>query len=74
MTIQEFYDKALSQLSYAIESQGQIVLVDPARDIQPYLDFAKQHDGEILAVLETHPHADFASSHLEISKRFNVPV
>ncbi len=74
MEIKQFYDKALSQLSYAIESQGQIVLVDPARDIQPYLDFAKQHDGEIVAVLETHPHADFASSHLEISKRFNVPV
>ncbi|GAA5044010.1 MBL fold metallo-hydrolase [Marivirga lumbricoides] len=74
MEIKQFYDKALSQLSYAIESQGQIALVDPARDIQPYLDFAKQYGGEIVAVLETHPHADFASSHLEISKRFNVPV
>lgn len=74
MEIKQFYDKALSQLSYAIESQGQIVLVDPARNIQPYQDFAKQYGGKIVAVLETHPHADFASSHLEISKRFNVPV
>ena len=74
MMIKQFYDEALSQLSYAIESLGQIALVDPARDIQPYVDFAKRHDGKIVAVFETHPHADFASSHLEISKRFNAPV
>jgi glyoxylase-like metal-dependent hydrolase (beta-lactamase superfamily II) len=74
MKIKRIYDEALSQISYAIESGGLIALVDPARDIEPYLDFAKEQDAKITAVFETHPHADFASSHLEIQKKFNTPI
>jgi len=43
-----------------------MIVIDPARDPQPYYDFAEQHDAEIVGVIETHPHADFVSSHLEI--------
>ena len=43
-----------------------MVVVDPARDPQPYYDFAAQHNADIVGVIETHPHADFVSSHLEI--------
>src|SRR3569833_1625650 len=43
-----------------------MVVIDPARDPQPYYDFAAQHDSDIVGVIETHPHADFVSSHLEI--------
>jgi hydroxyacylglutathione hydrolase len=42
------------------------VVIDPARDPQPYYDFAEIHSADILGVIETHPHADFVSSHLEI--------
>jgi hydroxyacylglutathione hydrolase len=70
MKIEQFEDKGLAHYSYAILSEcaGEIVLVDPARDPQPYYDFARQHDAKIVAVLETHPHADFVSSHLEIAQ------
>ena len=64
--IQQFEDKNLAQYSYAIVSNGEMALVDPARNPQPYYDFAKQHNAKITAVIETHPHADFVSSHLEI--------
>ncbi|SMG39922.1 Glyoxylase, beta-lactamase superfamily II [Marivirga sericea] len=74
MNIKHFYDKALAQGSFAIESEGQVALVDPSRDIQQYVDFAKQHDAEIIAVFETHPHADFISSHLEIQKKFGAVI
>ncbi|MEO5643635.1 MAG: MBL fold metallo-hydrolase [Bacteroidia bacterium] len=68
MEIKQFEDKNLAHYSYAILSKGEIALVDPARDPQPYYDFAKQHNARITAVIETHPHADFVSSHLEIHK------
>ncbi|PGH38334.1 MAG: MBL fold metallo-hydrolase [Candidatus Nephrothrix sp. EaCA] len=66
MEIKQFEDKNLSHFSYAVLSGGEIALVDPARNPQPYYDFAKQHNAKITAVIETHPHADFVSSHLEI--------
>ena len=71
MIIEQFEDKGLAHFSYAILSDcaRAIVLVDPARDPQPYYDFARQHDAKIVAVLETHPHADFVSSHLEIGQK-----
>ncbi len=65
--IYQFEDKGLAHYSYAIVSDGKMALVDPARDPQPYYDHAKRMNAEIVAVIETHPHADFVSSHLEIS-------
>jgi hydroxyacylglutathione hydrolase len=66
MEIKQFEDKNLSHFSYAIVSNGEMAVIDPARDPQPYYDFAKQQNSKIIAVIETHPHADFVSSHLEI--------
>lgn len=69
MEIKQLYDKTLAHASYAIESNGQIALVDPARDPAPYYNWAQKKGGKIIAVIETHPHADFVSSHLEVSKK-----
>ena len=74
MNIKHFYDDALAQGSFAIESEGKVALVDPSRDITPYTDFANQHDAKIVAVFETHPHADFISSHLEIQEKFGADI
>lgn len=67
MQIKQFEDKNLSHFSYAVLSDGEkkIMLIDPARDVQPYLDFAKEKEAQIVGIIETHPHADFISSHLE---------
>ena len=43
-----------------------MIVIDPARDPQPYYDFAALHGADIVGVIETHPHADFVSSHLEV--------
>ncbi len=64
--IEQFYDKGLAHASYAILSEGEIILIDPERNPQPYYDFATKNSAEIIGVIETHPHADFVSSHLEI--------
>ncbi len=68
MKIQQFEDKNLSHFSYAIlsESVKEIVLIDPARNPQPYIDFAAANGGKITSIIQTHPHADFVSSHLEL--------
>ncbi|APU70172.1 MULTISPECIES: MBL fold metallo-hydrolase [Christiangramia] len=66
--IERFYDEDLAHASYTILSSDEIVLIDPARNPQPYYDFAKKHNANIIAVIETHLHADFVSSHLQIQK------
>jgi hydroxyacylglutathione hydrolase len=65
-SIRQFEDKSLAHFAYAILSQGEMILIDPARNPQPYYDFAKEQNAKIVGVIETHPHADFVSSHLEI--------
>lgn len=74
MIIKQFFDEALAHSSYAIASGGKVALVDPARDIRPYEEFARTHNSKIEMVLETHPHADFVSSHKELHERFGAKV
>lgn len=74
MKVEQIYDKGLAHGAYAIESDGKVALVDPGRDPQPFVDFAKKHNAKIVAVFETHPHADFASSHLEFQKKFGAKI
>ncbi|TGE08187.1 MBL fold metallo-hydrolase [Hymenobacter fodinae] len=72
--IQQFYDKGLAHASYAVRCGRQVVIIDPARDPQPYYDFADEHEAKIIGVIETHPHADFVSSHLEIAQETGATI
>jgi hydroxyacylglutathione hydrolase len=74
MQVQQFYDEGLAHASYAVLSGNEIALIDPGRDPQPYYDFAKKNTAKIVAVIETHPHADFVSSHLEIHKDMGATI
>ncbi len=74
MEIKQFEDKNLAHYSYAILSNGEVALIDPARNPQPYYDFAKQQNAKITTVIETHPHADFVSSHLEIHNSTSATI
>jgi len=68
MKIEQFEDKDLSHNSYAVlsECENKVVLIDPSRNVQAYLAFAELHQAKIIGVIETHPHADFVSGHLEL--------
>lgn len=74
MLIKQFEDKNLAHFSYAIISNGEMALIDPSRDPAPYYSFAKENNAKIIAVIETHPHADFVSSHLEIHNTTGATV
>ncbi|WP_276499456.1 MBL fold metallo-hydrolase [Pontibacter litorisediminis] len=76
MKIKQFEDKGLAHYAYAIlsESAKEVILIDPARDPQPYYAYAKEHHAKIVGVIETHPHADFISSHLEIHQKTGATI
>jgi hydroxyacylglutathione hydrolase len=76
MKIEQFEDKDLSHYSYAVlsECENKVVLIDPSRNIQPYLAFAELHQAEIIGVIETHPHADFVSGHLELHQTTGATI
>ncbi len=74
MELKQFYDKSLAHASYAVLSENEIALIDPARDPSQYYEYAKKNNARIVAVIETHPHADFVSSHLEISKTTGAKI
>lgn len=76
MQIKQWEDKNLSHFSYGILSdcEKKIALVDPARNPEPYLNWARANDAKIVAIIETHPHADFVSSHLELSKTTGATI
>ena len=72
--IQQFYDRGLAHASYVVRCGRQIAVIDPGRDPQPYYDFADEHEANIIAVIETHLHADFVSSHLEIAQETEATI
>ena len=76
MKIQQFEDKGLSHFSYLIisEADRKAVVIDPARDTRPYLEAMQRYGAELAAIIETHPHADFVSSHAELHRRTGAPI
>ncbi|MBU0696190.1 MAG: MBL fold metallo-hydrolase [Bacteroidetes bacterium] len=74
MNIKQFEYKPLAHYSYTIISEGKMAVIDPERNPQQYYDLAKVNNVEIIAVIETHSHADFVSSHLEIFKKTGATI
>ncbi len=66
LIIKQFEDSNLAHYSYMVISNWEAIVVDPERDPTKYYTYAKDHNATIIGVLNTHPHADFASWHLEI--------
>ena len=74
MKIKQFNDKPLAHYSYAIISEGKMALVDPSRNPLQYYRYAEEHNVRIVAVFETHPHADFVSSHCQIHDQTGADI
>src|SRR4051812_19355394 len=76
MILQQFYLKCLAHASYMIADEGTrvAVVVDPQRDVDLYLAFAREHDLRIEHVILTHLHADFVAGHLELRDRVGARI
>src|SRR5205085_89960 len=74
MKIEQIYTGCLAQGAYYIESDGEAVVIDPLREVDPYIYKAEKDNAKIKYVLETHFHADFVSGHIDLSKKTGAPI
>ncbi len=74
MKIEQIYTGCLAQGAYYIESEGEAVVVDPLREVEPYLEKAQKNGARIKYVFETHFHADFVSGHVDLSQKTGAPI
>ena len=74
MKVEQIYTGCLAQGAYYIESNGEAVVIDPLREVAPYIQKAERNGATIKYVFETHFHADFVSGHLDLSKKTGAPI
>jgi glyoxylase-like metal-dependent hydrolase (beta-lactamase superfamily II)/rhodanese-related sulfurtransferase len=74
MFIKQLYTGCLSEAAYYLESDGVAAIVDPLRDIDSYLQLARERNATIKYIFETHFHADFVSGHLDLQKATGAPI
>ena len=74
MKVEQIYTGCLAQGAYYIESKGEVAIIDPLREVKPYLDKAAADDAKIKYIFETHFHADFVSGHVSLSKETGAPI
>jgi hydroxyacylglutathione hydrolase len=74
MTVEQIYTGCLAQGAYYIASNGEAAIIDPLREVGPYIDRAEKDGVKIKYILETHFHADFVSGHLDLAAKTGATI
>ena len=74
MHIEQIYTGCLAQGAYYIESKGQVAIIDPLRETDPYVDKAIEKHHQIKYIFETHFHADFVSGHVDLANKTGAKI
>ncbi|AOW20109.1 MBL fold metallo-hydrolase [Urechidicola croceus] len=74
MKIEQIYTGCLAQGAYYIESNGEVAIIDPLREVKPYIKRANDDNAKIKYIFETHFHADFVSGHITLSKETGADI
>ncbi|WP_276167863.1 MBL fold metallo-hydrolase [Zobellia alginiliquefaciens] len=74
MKIEQIYTGCLAQGAYYIESKGEVAIIDPLREVHPYLERAEKAGAKIKYIFETHFHADFVSGHVTLAKETGAEI
>ncbi|WP_298393591.1 rhodanese-like domain-containing protein [Flavobacterium sp.] len=74
MKIEQIYTGCLAQGAYYIESNGEVAIIDPLREVQQYVDKATADGAVIKYIFETHFHADFVSGHVTLAQKTGAPI
>jgi len=74
MKVEQIYTGCLAQGAYYIVSENEAVIIDPLREVKPYLDRLEKDNVTLKYIFETHFHADFVSGHLDLSKKTGAPI
>jgi len=72
--VEQMYTGCLAEAAYYIESNGEAAIIDPLREVDPYIQKAKERGTKIKYVFETHFHADFVSGHLDLAKKTGAQI
>ncbi len=72
--IEQFFLACLAHASYLVASEGIAAVIDPQRDVDLYLDYARENNLRIAHIIETHLHADFVSGHHELAERTGARI
>ena len=74
MNIEQIYTGCLAQGAYYITSNGEAAIIDPLREVQPYLNRLEKDGAKLKYIFETHFHADFVSGHLDLAKKTGAAI
>ena len=74
MNVEQIYTGCLAQGAYYIRSGNEAVIIDPLREVEPYIEKAEADGVTIKYVLETHFHADFVSGHLDLAAKTGATI
>jgi hydroxyacylglutathione hydrolase len=74
MKIEQIYTGCLAQGAYYIESDGEAAVIDPLREVEPYIQKAERDNAVFKYVFETHFHADFVSGHLDLAEQTGAEI
>ncbi len=74
MKIEQIYTGCLAQGAYYIISGSEAAIIDPLREIDPYIERAKRDGVTIKYIFETHFHADFVSGHIDLAKATGATI
>ena len=74
MIVEQLYTKCLAQGAYFIANNGESAIIDPLREVQPYLDLAQENKAPIKYIFLTHFHADFVSGQVDLAKATGATV
>ena len=74
MKVEQLYTACLAQGAYFIESNGEAAVIDPLREVEPYLEMARERNATIRYIFETHFHADFVSGHKDLAAQTGATI
>ncbi len=74
MKLEQIYTGCIAHAAYYLENNGEAAIFDPLREVEPYIQKAKQDGAKIKYVFETHFHADFVSGHLDLAKKADAAI
>ena len=74
MKIEQIYTGCLAEAAYYIESDGEAAIIDPLREVEPYLKRAAKDNAKIKYIFETHFHADFVSGHIDLAEKSGASI
>lgn len=74
MKIEQIYTGCLAQGAYYIQSEGEAAIIDPLREVEPYIKKAEENGATIKYIFETHFHADFVSGHISLAEKTGADI